>query len=297
MEGDFFEVEHIKDRKWLFRVTNVEKDTLDNDNNVWKISWNLDRGGNEEILKNVVEEYEYLITPEGSNTKAVVQMTKFKLAQKTEEMASSLRSYFKDLFYSPYVQTFIYKWYNNSNMVDPFSVEFIRRNDLLTDSDNRYWYVHQQALLPQTFAIDYDKSIFRVFETKAKNKILTCQYQSQADFIDDKVSIFSTRYEPYFALNYKTYYFTQNTPFTPKDIIPILSEDIINHIATGELFTAENTDKPYLNVFVKWFNGAMINEKDLDCISCIDMQTTEEVYYHILFMIYVLDAYTRELLS
>ncbi len=297
MEGDYFEVTHIGDRNWLFRVNDVQRDTLDNGNNVWKISWSLDRGGNEQIKKNVVDDYKYVITSEGSNTKSIVQLTKYELAAKIEEITSSLRSYFKDLFYSDKVQTFIYKWATDSNMVDPFAIEFIKRNKLLTDSENGYWFIKQQAVLPATFSIDYDKSIYRIFETRNKDGILTCQYQSQAEFIDDAVSIFATRYEPYFALNYKTYYFDTNTPFTPMDIIPIISEDLVLRISTGELYTIEDTNQLYLNIIIKWFNHANITEKDLETVSCIDMKTTHEIYYHILFVIFVLDSYVKQLLS
>lgn len=298
MEGDYFEVEHIKDRKWLFRVNNVDLDTLENDNNVWKISWSLDRGDDREILKNVVNDFEYVISPEGTNTKSVVELSDYQLALKLDNFTSNLRDYFKDLFYDEHVQTFTYKWYNDSTMVDPFSVEFIKRNNLLSDSDNQYWYVKQQVVLPKTFAIDYDRSIFRAFETKNKDCIMNFQYQSQADYIDDAISIFATRYEPYFALNYKTFYFDTNTPTTPKGIIPILSEDLILHIATGELYIKdEDESKLYLNTIIKWFKGDKITEDDICKVKFIDLNTTEEIYYHLLFLIFVFDDYTKQLLS
>lgn len=298
MEGDYFEVEHIKDRKWLFRVNSVDLDTLDNDNNVWKINWSLDRGDNREILKNVVNNFEYIISPEGTNTKAVVELSDYQFALELDNFTSSLREYFKDLFYDEHVQTFTYKWYNESTMVDPFSIEFIQRNDLLSDSENQYWYVKQQVVLPKTFAIDYNRSIFMAFEKHDKDCIMNYQYQSQADYIDDAISIFATRYEPYFALNYKTYYFDTNTPTTPKGIIPVLSEDLILHIATGELYTKEDDEKKlYLNTIIKWFKNDKITKEDLCHIKCIDLNTTEEIYYHLLFLIFVLDQYTKQLLS
>lgn len=298
MEGDYFEVEHIKDRKWLFRINSVDLDTLDNDNNVWKINWSLDRGDNREILKNVVNDFEYVISPEGTNTKAVVELSDYQFALELDNFTSSLREYFKDLFYDEHVQTFTYKWYNESIMVDPFSIEFIQRNDLLSDSENQYWYVKQQVVLPKTFAIDYNRSIFMAFEKHDKDCIMNYQYQSQADYIDDAISIFATRYEPYFALNYKTYYFDTNTPTTPKGIIPVLSEDLILHIATGELYTKEDDEKKlYLNTIIKWFKNDKITKEDICHIKCIDLNTTEEIYYHLLFLIFVLDQYTKQLLN
>lgn len=298
IEGDYFEVDHIKDRKWLFRVNSVDLDTLENDNNAWKINWSLDRGDNRDILKNVVNNYEYVITPEGTNSKALVELSDYELAKKLDEFTSSLREYFKDLFYDEHVQTFTYRWYNDSIMVDPFSIEFIKRNNLLSDDDNQYWYVKQQVVLPRTFSIDYDRSIFRAFETKNKDCISNFQYQSQADFIDDAISIFATRYEPYFALNYKTFYFDTNTPTTPKGIIPVLSEDLIYRIANAELYSSDDNENIlYLNIIIKWFSGQMIDEKDICKVKHIDLNTTEEMYYHLLFLIYVFDDYTRQLLS
>lgn len=297
-DGDYFEVSHIKDRNWLFRVNNVDRDTLENGNNVWKISWSLDRGGNKDIKKDVVNTYEYVISTEGTNTKAVVEDTKYQLARKTDSIATSLRSYFKDLFYSERVQTFIYKWYNDSNMVDPFSIEFIKRNNLLSDSENQYWYVKQQVILPATFAIDYDKSIFRAFELKDKciNKY---RYESQANYIDDLATIFHNDYNPYFALNYKVVAPEGNTPINPAGIIPIMTDELVERIMSCHLYDGSEEDKShmYLNIIIKWFNDICIDEEDLGYISSIDLTSTEEMYYMVLFLIYVIDSYTRSLLG
>ena len=116
VDGDFFEVEHVKDSTWLFRVNDVQRDTLDNGSNVYKISWQIDRTTNTDILKNTVEEYKYIDTVEGTNLKAVVELTKYEKAAKLDNLSVSLGSYFRDLFYDKHVQTFIYKWYNEYNM-------------------------------------------------------------------------------------------------------------------------------------------------------------------------------------
>ena len=51
-DGDFFEVDHIEDSTWLFKVTDCERDTLENGSNVWKIKWVLDRTSHIDIIKN-----------------------------------------------------------------------------------------------------------------------------------------------------------------------------------------------------------------------------------------------------
>src|SRR5699024_5883175 len=85
-EGDYFEVKHVKDSTWLFKVTDVQRDTLENGANAYKINWLLDRTNNREILKNVVEEFQYRNVQSGSNTRAVVLMSKYKMPEQLDQI-------------------------------------------------------------------------------------------------------------------------------------------------------------------------------------------------------------------
>ena len=64
-EGDYFEVDHIHDSTWLFIIKDVQKDTLDNGANVFKLSYKLDRITHDAISLNVVENYRCIDTREG----------------------------------------------------------------------------------------------------------------------------------------------------------------------------------------------------------------------------------------
>lgn len=293
--GDYFEVSHIRDSTWLFRVNEVDRDTLDDGSNVWKINWSLDRTSNRDILENIVEEYQFLNVQEGTNTSSIVKLDKYELAKQIDELTTSLREYFIDLFYSDRIQTFTYKWYNEYAMYDDFAIEFIIRNKLL--SDNKvYTYVQHQIQLPKTFAIDYNRSIYRAFELCDKDKIESYIYQSQADHIDDVTSIFNTRVEDYFALNYHVYYNEQNTPMYPRGIIPILDQDFISAIH-DEKYYKDNCSDSYKNIIVKYFNKKKIKSEDIECINCIDYQIVKDTFYQLLFLIFCLDKFTQQLLS
>lgn len=294
-DGDYFMVDHVKDSTWLFKVKDVDRDTLENGSNVFKISWILDRTTNRDILKNVVEEYQYVDVQEGTNVKAIVKLSKYDIAKQLDEMGTTLRSYFKDLFYSDKIQSFTYKWYNEYNMYDPFALEFVIRNKLLYGSGKDYIYIKQQAPLPNTFAIDYNSTIFRAFELCDKEALKTCQYQSQADYIDSPLTIFNTRYEDYYALNYHVYYNEQNTPTTPRGIIPIVTEDLLDHIQNNAKYT--ECKFMYYNIFVKYFNKEDIYKDDIECIQAIDFESVESIFYMTLFLIYCVDYYTKKLLS
>lgn len=291
VDGDYFEVDHIKDSTWLFKVTDVQRDVLDNGSNVYKIGWTLDRTTNRDILKNVVEEYKYYDSVEGSNLKSVVKLERYNIAEKLDQLSSNLANYFKDLFYNTNVQTFIYKWYNEYNMYDPFAIEFIIRNRILSTSDE-YIHVQHQCPVPNTFSIDYNRSFFRAIEERSIKKLAQSQIESQADYIDYKAGIFQTRFEPYWCLNYKVI-IAPNSSYNPKGVIPLLDKEFVDKIIRNE-----QEDLPcYKKIIVKFFNNEDLYKEDLENIECIDLEPSKNMFYLMLILIYCVDFYTKTLLS
>lgn len=295
-DGDFFEVDHIKDSTWLFKVTDVQKDTLENGVNMYKISWTLDRTTNREILQNIVKIFRYIDYVEGTNLKAVVEEEKYEIANYLDNLSVTLGKYFKELFYNDKVQTFIYKWYTEHNMYDPFAIEFILRNRIfMTDSDS-YTFIDHKTVLPASFTIDYNKTVFKRFEERDKEKLHCCKRMSQANYIDDLTSIFSTRYEAYFALDYSVLN-QENGPFNPKDIIPILDDDFCDMIIENRLYD-EKDYYSYRNLIIKYFNKYdHITIEDVKNLELVDYVTDREIFYDMLFLIYVIDFYIKKLLS
>lgn len=121
--GDFFEIPYMYNGPWLFMVNEVQRDTLDTGSNVFKISFKLERH-DDEIKKNIVDEYIALDVQQGTNIKTVVKKTNYIKAKELDDLSSKLKTYFTDLFFVDSVQTFIYKYLNESNMYDPFLIEF-----------------------------------------------------------------------------------------------------------------------------------------------------------------------------
>ena len=293
-DGDYFEVDHINDSTWLFKVTNVQRDTLDNGSNVYKIEWSLERTSNEEIQLNVVEEYKYLNVEEGTNLKAVVKLERYDIAAKLDQLSITLVDYFQDIFYSDKIQTFTYKWFNEFNMYDPFVIEFIRRNKLLRGTDN-YIFVDHQLQVPATFSIDYNRTIYRAFEERSLDILKCSKYMSQADHIDSPISIFATRHEEYFSLNY--YVINQEIgPFNPKGIIPIISEELFNRILENKKYEP-GCKNQYDNILIKFFHNGDLYAEDLDHIHDIDFETTKDMFYKLVLLIFCVDFYTKKLLS
>ena len=297
MDGDFFCIKHAKD-PWLFKVRDATMDALPSGEKVWKISWVLDRTTDSEINDNVVEEYIYNETTAGTNTKRVIELSRYELAKKVDALTSNLRDYFKDLFYSDWIQSFTYKYYNEYRMYDPYAIEFIIKNKLLYSGGSDYMYISHILQLPKTFGVSYDRSIFRVFELKDFTKLRRYSYRAQADYIDDPTSIFSTRYEPYWCLNYDIIA-EPNGPLNPRDIIPIMSDSDIDMIQTCDCRTKkyEPGEEEYKNIFIKYFHNIDITEEDLNFLENIDMTPTWQLFYNMLWLIFCLDYYTNKLLN
>ena len=294
VDGSFFIVDHAEN-KFLYKVIDVDRDTLSNGHNAWKISWKLDRISDKDILNNVVGEYEYYDAVSGNNIKPVVESTKFKKALKIENLLESLSEYFQDLFFSNAVQTFIYKWYNEANMYDPYAIEFIMRNKLLANA-SKYTYVNHACQLPKTFAFDYMSTVFHVIEEKNLKDLFGSKRTAQANIINDPTSLFSTRYENYFALDYNII-LEPNGPYNPRGIIPIMRDEMVDRISRRLLYRPEDKDHAYRNIFVKYFNDIEITDQDIDSVNDMKFEYTNECFYETLFMIYILQSIEKQLLS
>lgn len=295
-DGDYFEVDHIKDSTWLFQVDNVQRDTLENGANVYKFSWHLDRTTNKDILKNVNPEdvYVSIDVREGTNIKSVIKKKNYDRAIQLESLASSLREFFIDLFYSDLVQTFVYPYINMSNMYDPYAIEFMINNGILEDDLDNFVFVDHKIPVTATFSINYSKTFFHAFEERNIEKLVNSKYQSQAEFINSPVSIFATRYEDYYALDYKMY-FPENGELNPRPILSLISEELIDHIVDNEKYEEEWNQ--YKNIFIKYFNHEDIYKEDIESVMCIDFDNTQDLFYELILLIFCIDFYTKSLLS
>lgn len=295
LDGDFFTVDHA-DEKFLYQVVDVDRDTLANRANVWKISWKIAKTTDISVLKNIADDYTAVDVVNGTEINPIVLTTDYNFALEIEHVANNLVSYFRDLFYSDYIQSFTYKWYTEYRMYDPYSIEFIIRNNLLNNANDEYMYIDHKTKLPSTFSIDYNRSVWKCIEDKNKNKLFSCNHKAQADLIEDPISIFATRYEQYFKLYYEINH-EPNGPFNPRAVIPIMDEELIERIIRKKYYDDENKDIRYKNIFIKYFNKEKLTKKDLESIEYIDFEPVNSIYYETLFLIYILFSYEKQLLS
>jgi hypothetical protein len=183
---------------------------------------------------------------------------------------------------------------NSDFFYDPYMMEFIIRHKLLANDGQKFDYIDHKTSLKPEFNIKYNHSIWKVFETREKNELSACKHSSAAIYIDDPGTIFSTRYEDYFELNY-------NDPdpvaemFAPA--IDIIDPQVIGHILEDQLFD-QGTKWTKYNILIKYFNYHDLGVEDIVPIEQIkDTDNNMENYFLLPMVIYVLEFYIKNMMA
>lgn len=297
--GDYFEIDHITDDTWLFRVNDVQKDTLDDGANIWKISYRLTHTDNSKIvgLVDSGDKYTMIVNNLGTSYNPIIKSDKYKLLEVVDNICVELKRYFRELFYSEKVQTFIFVGTYQDYFYDPYMIEFIVRNGILKHSESKeYMYIDHKLPLPATFSIDYNKTFFHSFEMKDKNHLLFSQVESTADYIENIVSIFHSRPEDYFQMNYKVYQYDKRPTEYIKShsVIQCFPYSVVDAIAKNGKFKED--EFLIYNIFIKYFNDKDITEEDLNCIDRIDYNDSMEIFYMVPLLIFCLEQFAKNTL-
>lgn len=283
-EGDYFEVSHIKDSTWLFMVKDVQKDTLDNGSNVYKINYKLEYLNNIDIQNKIVYNFRYLDVREGTNIAKIVRCEDYDIAKLMDEKAVMLKGYFQELFYNKRVQTFIYSDLTEFRVYDPFMIEFLIRNGILDNGEDSYIYVTHQIPTVATFSIDYDKTFFRVFEKNEKDKLLGSNRYASMEEIKAYGTTFAGVFENYYKADYNRH---------PGYAIECFSEELSHKIVENRLETDDsNKDRKTLkweNILIRYFNNTTITTDELNAIDEMDFTTSKDAFYIIPLLIFCLE--------
>lgn len=269
-EGDFFEITYVKDSTWLFIVNDVQQDTLKNGSNVYKINYRLNNVDHDKIKNNLVGNYRLIEKREGTNIVRIVEETNYITAKKLDAVAVKLKTYFNELFYNEKVQTYTYVDLTEWRMYDPYMIEFLIRNQIMSNGEYDYIHVCHQLNLPKTFVIDYDNTIFRAFECKDLEMLRTSIRSIVAEEIVSYGTTFYARYETYFRAKYIRY----TTGYSGTS----LEDELYYRILNGELVTEDEVKdenckfKLWLNILIRHFQDAnndkiTITEEELQSLN------------------------------
>ena len=281
MQDSFFVISYLS-KNYVFRVTKVTFDTLENSANFYKIDFILDKTGKEvipEIESRVVKEFTFISGNVGTAYKAVIENSDLDMIENLEAASTTLKKYYIALFFKSSLQTFVFR-YQDAMFYNPEVIEFIIRNKLL-DYDDEYIFVDQAVWLPKTFVLEYDKSIYKQIEDCDPNIGFRRYY---GILNKDPNSLLSTRLEEYYIIS----------PLPKMGIlaepIQIYMNELIGGIIKNQKYVG---NKAFINIISNYFNDKKpITQKMLDTLEDIDFHdtTTLTYIYHILpMLIYIID--------
>jgi len=280
--GDYFTLKQIG-KEYIYRVNSVSYDTIDNNNNVYKFDAQLDQTGESYIHNQVTENYRMIINNVGTSFNSVIKETIYECIDTLDGLLLQMKDYYISLFYNDKVQTFTYSG-PYGNLYDPYMIEFLSRNDILSGS-SEYIYVHHEVPVQRTFSLDYDKSLFRALENKSKENFTN--QNCNAELIQDQYSLFYTCAEEYYMIKHKDFGLSLFNP---------IDAQLIYGVRTGEKLVA-NDPKAYYNIIIDFFNDVKLDSSIIPLIESIKFDSSIDLFYIIPMIIYALEYSIKKLMS
>lgn len=284
LPGDFFTIDYIKEDA-LFMVDHVTPDTLDTGANIYKIEYHLElTKAKAQIEQQVVNTFKFIAEFVGTEYNCLITSEGYDLASALEEVISQLVVYYNSIFYKSRVQTYVYKKDGIFNFYDPFMIEFIRRNKIFTRKDGEFFYVAHQTRPEITFPLDYGRSIFYAIE-KGDISVLTDGNIGTADLITDINSLFTSRIEDYYQVNY-----VDCSKY--KTRFEVLPKTLIDAVKFNKKFDSSN-DASIYNLIVSYMNGEedYVDTSIVDQIHKLDYTDNQTTFYLIPIYIFILRNY------
>ena len=297
-ESDYFTIDYLinGDQRILFRVVSVNRDTLDNNANFYRIHYQLNQTQDIDykyLMEHTVKTYKYISSNAGTNFIALLDEETENGINQLSSLLSMLRQFYMELFYRPNIQTFIYPYMHGSFLIyDPYLIEFLIRSKLYSTSDSSYLYISQATFKSLTFSIEYSKTLFNDIENRDSDLSLNTVWPIN---IYDPNSLLIDRMEEYLELS------IQRQNFRFHDPINFLDMDLFDRIVNDNPYDESDESLPiYRNVIINFMNNkdvSSITSKEIESIKNIEYARTKDLYYELPLIMYTLSRYITDLIS
>ena len=287
--GDMFIINHVIDKPYLFMVTGIGIDTLYTGANFYKISYKLTRTDMDALTSletvQTIKRFTYKAGNVGTTLTPLIESNQAELIDKIEDNIDTLLNYYMNLFYKNSVQNFILE-YQHMYLYDPYLIEFMIRNKLFALSGNNYFHAEQAVYIGDTFALEYDHSIFKDIEIKKSNMRLNSVYPVP---VDDPNSLLVDRLESYYKLSNKVMYKDYDNPINWLDM------DLLDRVINNELYD-EDSNLYYRNLLILYMNNKEfdITDKIMNSIMDLEFNYTKELFYMIPILVFILKSYVNK---
>ena len=263
---DFFILEH-KGYNFLFRVTAVNYDTIKS-NNFYKISFTIKYVTEEDskkILNQVTEKFTCIVGNIGTEDRCIIEDGVYELLQRMKYLYSEICERYKMFFYNKKYNVIMY--YDAEEMLgiyDRYVNMFIQKHGLFYDKEtHRAIYLNNED---ETccFPIEYDNSLFKVFEARKKIK----RYPYNNFKIQEIKNIYSV-FKYYSAKVYSVRFKGGSVEYFPHQIIDAMVSGNVPDKTAESVFPFDEADR----LIVKYMND------QIDSIHNLDFDSLEEFTY------------------
>ena len=303
--GDFFKIDAI-DGPLLFKVTAVNPNMLDTGAIMYKVNYALSSSdGIENIEPQVVKIYNFLVDNIGTNFATLMEESDYNNAAEIEKTITALQDYYISLFYNNKIQSFSFDYSNNGTIggsepnrfgynefygfkiYDPYLIEFMIRNDILKGSSN-YICVQHQYIIPNTFAVDYNRTFFKTLEDNDLSDHVGT-YVGHYIRCEQRLSLLYAYPIDYYIMDYRKI----DRRFYMINIFD--DPEFSDIIKSGKLIN--NKKQIMKNIIIKYFNNIDIDSDDLINLKHIDYLPNKDLFYLIPFTIFILRKQLENMLS
>lgn len=286
-DGDFFSISYVKENL-LFKVNSISPDTLDNGANIYSIDYALEKIDMIDTIESqVAKTYRFIVDNIGTEFKTIIQDCDYDLISNLESLVDNLIIKFNNIFFNDKLQTFVCN-HDGWNMYDPFLIEFLKRNNILSFGEE-YVYVSHAACTNKTFGMDYLKTFFYALENPTKK--ISYNTTGTADLIQDPNSLFATRIQEYYMINHVDY-----TPY--KIRINLFDMDVVEHIRDNKMYPKDD-EKEYYNLWIAYFNNNddFIKGDLIDLLNKIEFMDNLKYFYALPISIFIIEKGIMKLLA
>lgn len=285
-DQSYFTIDYVHDDRMIFKVTSVTMDTFQNNGNWWKIEYRLSMADadHDRLENQVVRTYRMLIDNIGTESKCVLEEDTYSLIEDLEDRLTTMKNYYQELFFKNRLQTFTYE-YDGRNFYDPYMIEFLKRNYILSGSD-KFVYVEHAIPLRPTFSIDYDNTFFRSLELKGKKLRVPTGYGLM---VTDEATLFFHRPDDYYEVTYREIDPTAYPLETVDGRLLSMVQDQVEF----------DKDQPeaYNNILIRYLIGKELDGDTINLIDQMSFYPNMQMFYAIPEIIFVLEQYIKTLLK
>lgn len=283
--GDRFMLNQLGN-KYIFMISHVEPNTLDTGSVMYKVNYTMTSSDGIEVIEDkVVRTLRFVAGNIGTNFSCLIEDTQYEAIDELQALSRSLKDYYLQLFYDTRIQTFAY--YRDAagfKVHDPYLLEFIIRNKIMSGSSN-YLFLDHQLFLPNTFAIDYARTIFHTIETNdIKSHIGT--FSGNILLVTQKLSLLYAYPQDYYYMEYNR----TSSGFYLIDIFddPDFGNKILNNTKTGNVMK---------DILIGFFHDATISSEQIEDLKHIDYMNNAELFYLIPIIIFIIDYDIQNMLA